>query len=177
MLVAPLFFIGNILSSSRYIYQPQSDVLRRDLLRPDINEEIEIFVSPTVKSKSDTIDRPICSHPSCLSKVFTRGLCTKHAYPCSVDGCEKGRSVKGYCLVHSKEHAPRAYKKKISQFKHCRINGCSKKSQAGGYCRSHAKEHAPAAYEKLLQLHNKYRYYCVVEGCDKGPKAVKLRVV
>ena len=93
ILVAPLLFISNIISS-RYIDPLQDDVLSRGLLRPDVNEEIEIFSPSTSKCKSDAaINGPICSHPGCKALAQRRGLCRRHRYPCAIDGCEKQAQV------------------------------------------------------------------------------------
>lgn len=166
MLVAPLLFISNIISS-RYIDPLQDDVLRRGLLRPDINEEIEIFAPPTVKCKSvSTTDRPICSRLGCTTAVYSRGLCRKHRYPCAIDDCEKQGVTGGYCIKHAKKHDPN-YKKLICSRqgctalaksrdlcgKHaypCATDGCEKQAQVGGYCRVHAKEHDSQVYDEYI---------------------------
>jgi len=162
MLVASLFLISNALLSSRHINPPQDDVVRRGLLRPDVNEEIEIFSPPTVKYKSDaTTDEPICSRPGCTNKVQSRGLCKRHyAYKnyllqsqlrrsCKVDGCMKRTKAGGYCQAHA--YAPSAYDK-LRSGTSCKVEGFEKQaqSQLGGYCKKHARVHDPDLYNEYI---------------------------
>ena len=166
MLVAPLLFIGNALLSSRCSYPLQDDVLRRGLLRPDINEEIQIFSPPTAKSKSNaTADRPICSHPGCATLARSRGLCYTHRYPCAIETCKKQAQVEGYCIEHAKKYKAEAYDRLRSN-RSCAIVECEKRVQAGGYCIEHSKRYDPEAYNEYLS--NKM---CKVSGCMKRIQA------
>ena len=142
---------------SKYIHQPQ-DASR------SLNNPLFQTPSSTVRYKSDTTtDRPVCSHPGCKALAKTRGLCNTHAYPCSVEGCEKGAiKAGGYCRLdedaydaHAKQYSPDDHKKLLSQYKRCKVIDCEKYVQADGYCVEHAEKHAPEAHRKYRDKENK----------------------
>lgn len=89
---------------------------------------------------------------------------------CSIEGCTKPLSCKGWCTMHYcrwRRHGDPLFVQQKKSKQICKINGCDKLSVSRGLCSGH--------YHKLLRygdpVYNPYehrsRKKCKINGCDR----------
>ena len=80
---------------------------------------------------------------------------------CSINGCEKIHSSRGYCVTHYKKLWTTGA---FGNEKECSVTECLNKSSVKGYCPKH---YTWARQNGLIDSSKK----CTVEGCDKNHSA------
>lgn len=92
---------------------------------------------------------------------------TKPNRICSVDGCGKRHSCKGYCSTHYsryRTHGDASFKL-IGNIKVCSLDACGKKHSSNGFCSSHYRSFKVYGDPREVENRRKAKAKSICDGC------------